>query len=249
MAKGVLVGGKFYPLLHPITQHPIPVFGAVEKGDGWLWEHGMEFKIGEGYNKARVVPITLGVYHWTGSENPVETMFRVLNGRKLGIEFVITPLGSLYQMCDPLRVDTADAGAANKISFGCEMINQGLRQWYNPKKWKTPRAQSRSGFDLGPRMSYETEIHGRKKRIYDFYPQQTVTACALNELMVEAIPSYTDAVCTEPGVMDWRHFNGAVGHLNLKTSKTDPGTRLMGNLDHFMRTGTLPNHLMASLAA
>lgn len=241
MASGVLVGGISHPLLHPITQHPIPVFGPKD--------HGMEFRIGEGHNKARVVPITLGVYHWTGSENPVETMFRVLNGRKLGVEFCITPLGSLYQFCDPLLVDTADAGAANKISFGVEIVNQGTRQWYNPKKWKTPRAQSRGGYDLGPRMSYETEIHGKKTRCYDFYPQQTVTACALNELMFKAVPGYKDEVCTEHSVIDWRNFNGAVGHLNLKTSKTDPGTRLMVNMDHYMRTGSLPNHMLGALTA
>jgi hypothetical protein len=239
MASGVLVGGIIHPLLHPITQHPIPVFGPQD--------HGMEFRIGEGHNKKRIVPITLGVYHWTGSENPVETMFRVLNVRKLGVEFCITPLGSLFQFCDPLLVDTADAGAANKVSFGVEMINQGLRDWRNPKKWKIPRAQARGGYDLGPRSSYETEIHGRKKRVYDFYPQQTVTACALNALMFKAVPGYKDAVCTEPGVIDWRNFNGAVGHLNLKTSKTDPGTRLMVNMEHFMRTGSLPSHMLAAL--
>lgn len=239
MATGVLVGGKTYPLLHPITQHPIPVFGPQD--------HGMEFKIGQGHNKRRTVDITLGVYHWTGSENPVETMYRVLLGRELGVEFCITSLGSLFQFCDPVEVDTADAGAANKISFGCEVIDQGVRSLWNPKKWKVPRAQLRSGFDLGPRPSYLTTIHGKKYRCYDYYPQQTATMCALNKVMVEAIPTYGDAVCTVPTVIDWESFCGAVGHLNIKKSKIDPGTRPMQHLDMFMRTGSLPNYLMDAL--
>jgi len=58
MAEGVLVNGRMWPLMHPITNHPIPVFGPADTG--------MEFKIGTGYNKPRKVDITLGVIHWTG---------------------------------------------------------------------------------------------------------------------------------------------------------------------------------------
>jgi hypothetical protein len=239
MATGVIVGGKTYPLLHPLTGHPIPVFN-------WH-DTGMEFKVGDGHNKRRTVDITLGVYHWTGSENPVETMYRVLHNRDLGIEACITALGSLYQFCDPLLVDTADAGRANKISFGVEIINQGVTSLLNPKKWKTPRAQMRGGYDLGPRTSYETVIHGRRKRCYDFYPQQTATMCALNALMVEAIPTYEPNVCIDPGVIDWENFRGAAGHLQIETRKIDPGTRPMKTLQHFMRTGRLPNYVMTSL--
>jgi hypothetical protein len=241
MAQGVIVGGKTYPLLHPITKHPIPVFN-------WH-DTKMEFAIGDGYNKRRTVDITLGVYHWTGSENPVETMYRVLNKRKLGVEFCITPLGSLYQFCDPVLVDTADAGKANKISFGVEVINQGTTSLWNPKKWKTPRAQVRGGYDLGPRPHYLTEIHGKKKRCYDFYPQQTATMCAFNALMVEAIPTYEADVCIEPGLIDWENYRGAVGHLNITKRKIDPGTRPMQHLEMFMRTGRLPNYLMDELLA
>lgn len=228
MSEGVLVGGKYCPLSHPITGHPIQVYGP---GD-----HGMAFEIGDGYNKRRRVDITLGVYHWTGSENPVETMFGVLNRRKLGVEFAITPLGNLFQFCDPVEVDTADAGAANKISFGVEVINQGTRKW---NKWKTPRSQTRSGFDLGPRPAYDTIIHDKSRKCWGFYPAQTATMCAFNRLMVDAIPTYEAGVCTEPGVIDWADFRGAIGHLNIKRSKIDPGTQPMKKLAAYMNTGLL----------
>ncbi len=241
MASGVLVNGELRDLLDPITNHPIPIFGPKD--------HGMEFVVGTGYNKPRKVDITLGVIHWTGSENPIETMFRVLNNRKLGVEFAISPLGSLYQFCDPCKVDTADAGKANKMSWGVEIVNQGIRQWYNPKKWKTPRAQKRSGFNLGPRPTYQTKIHGRKMRVWGFYPRQTATLCALNKLLADAIPSYGSGVCVEPGTMDFKGFNGAVGHFNVSRRKTDPGTQVMTDLQFFMQTGELPHDLAERLAA
>ena len=77
MADGVIVGGVKYSLRHPITGFPIPVFGPKDTG--------MDFMPGDGYNKRRTVDITGGVIHYTGSENSVETMFRVLNKRKLGV--------------------------------------------------------------------------------------------------------------------------------------------------------------------
>jgi len=245
MADGVLLDGKIIPLNHPITGHPIPVFGAVRAGDDWRWEHGMEFKIGTGYNKPRRVPIIHGVIHWTGSENAVETMFRVLNNRKLGVEFAITPLGSLFQFCDPIKVDTADAGAANKTSWGVEVVNQGQRKILNPRKWKKPRAHK---LDLGPRPFYTAKIHGKKRNLYGFYPAQVATLCALNRLMVDNIETYEANVCTEPGVIDWQSFRGAIGHLNIKRAKTDPGTLDMQHLDHFMRTGKLPSEIVEGLS-
>lgn len=218
MADGVLINGESVPLLHPITKHPIPIFGPEDTG--------MEFKIGQGYNKRRRVAIRGGVIHWTGSENPVETMFRVLNNRKLGVEYCITPMGSLYYFCDPTKVDTADAGAANKYTWGVELIGAGLVR--KGKRWKAPG-------NMPPREKYKTEIHGQKLTCRKMYPAQLQTLFALNALMVDNLPKYEDAVCTETGVIDFAKFRGAIGHYNIKRGKTDPGPHTMQALAQFMK--------------
>lgn len=223
MADGVIVDGKSYPLIHPITKRPISIFGPEDTG--------MEFVVGTGYNKRRRAPLRHGVIHWTGSENAIETMYRVLNNRKLGVEFAIDPMGSLYQFCDPKKVDTADAGAANKTSWGVEVVCAGLVRKRKPGKkfraWKAPG-------HMGARPKYKTRIHGRKMECRAFYPAQMQTLCALNALMVDAVPEYEDGVCVDSGVINFKRFRGAIGHLNLKRGKTDPGTKPMELLKLFM---------------
>lgn len=232
MATGVLIGGKIYPLNHPITGHPIPVFGPKD--------HGFEFKAGDGYNKKRVKDIDLGVFHWTGSENAVETMVETLRKRSLGVEFAISPMGSLYQFCDPLEVDTADAGIANSRSWGVEMVNAGIRR--AATLWMEPRQRK---IKMGPRPSYDTVLHRKAIKCWDFYPVQTITACALNKLMVAALPTYTSDVCTVPGVIKLDNtVKGAIGHYNITDEKLDPGTRFMQHLAVFMKTGELPASLV-----
>jgi hypothetical protein len=235
MAEGILIGGKIYPLLHPETKHPIPVLGPKD--------HKVEFHPGDGYNKKRVKPIDLGVFHWTGSENSVETMIETLRSRKLGVEFAISPFGVLYQFCDPTVVDTADAGIANSRSWGVEIINAGIRRmntlWQEPKQRKPP---------LGPRPAYDTVLHGKKLKCYDFYPAQTATACALNKAMTEALTGYQKDVCTTPGVVDLALVRGAIGHFNITNEKIDPGTRFMEHLAEFMKTGKLPLDVAVGIA-
>ena len=229
MAQGVLVGGKIYPLSHPITGHPIPVFGPED--------HGMEFKPGDGHNKIRTHDITGSVQHYTGSENAVETMFRTLNKRDLGVEFAGTPLGSLFQFCDPVEVDTADAGAANKMTWGIEFVNQGIRKLTDIRKWRKPRAHK---LNLGPRPMYMANVHGRDIKMWGLYPAQVALMCALNRLMVDALPHYGEDVCVVPGVIDFKNFNGAMSHANVSRRKVDVGPLPMEQLAHFMRTGKLP---------
>lgn len=233
MAEGIVIGGKTYPLLHPITGHPIPVFGPKD--------HKVEFKAGDGYNKKRMATIDLGVFHWTGSENAVETMVNTLRQRKLGVEYAISPLGTVYQFCDMMLVDTADAGIVNSRSWGVEMVNAGFRRmstlWMEPKYRKIP---------LGPRPAYQAIIHGKTLNCWDFYPAQTASACALNKLIADAVPTYSNEVCTVPGIVSVKGPNavkGAIGHYNITTEKYDPGTRFMGHLADFMRTGKLPGEI------
>jgi len=226
MATGITVGGEVYPICHPITGHPIPVFGPED--------HGIRFEPGDGYNKKRKKPIDLGVFHWTGSENAVEIMVKTLRKRKLGVEFAISPMGSLYQFCDPVEVDTADAGIANSRSWGVEIVNAGIRRWKTA--WREPRYRK---VKMGPREKYDTRLHGRKLRCWDFYPVQTATACALNRVLACVIESYPIDVCTEPGVVSLDEVKGAIGHYNVTRKKLDPGTKLMETLAEFMASGKL----------
>ena len=246
MADGVIVGEKSYPLLHPITKHPIPIFN-------WR-DHGMEFHPGDGYNNRRAAEINLGVFHWTGSENALETMFSVLKKRKLGIEFAISPYGSLYQFCDPMEVDTADAGIVNSRSWGVEMVNAGFRR--PSTLWREPRYRK---VQMGPRTPYDTVIHGKKIRCWNFYPAQTLTAFALNEVMVQAVPTYPatvhpypdgvisniNAKTTVDGVIEYA-IQGAVGHYQISEKKFDPGTQFMLDLSDYMDHGTIPEYLRAA---
>lgn len=224
MAEGVLIAGKLRLFLDPMTGHPLPVFGPQD--------HHIEFKPGDGFNKRRVSPVELGVFHWTGGEGSVEGMAETLRQRKLGVHFAISAMGSLYQFCDPTVVNTADASIANARSWGVEIINAGIRSMGN--LWREPKANHPP---LGPRPSYDTKIHGLPVKCWDFYPAQKLTAFALNKLMVETLSTYTKDVCVYPGVVDIAKAKGAIGHYNVTTQKLDPGTQFMLDLREFMQHG------------
>lgn len=219
MADGVLIGGKVCPLLHPITKHPIPVYGPKDTG--------MEFTKNDGFNKKRRVAIRGGVVHYTGSENPPEVMFRTLNRRKLGVEYCITPLGSLYFFCDPLEVDTADAGAANKFTWGVEMISSGLV--HKGKHVRPPK-------HMPPREKYKATVHGVELTYRRMYPAQLQTLFALNALMVDELPEYEDNVCLDTTVINFKKFRGAFAHYNVKRGKTDVDPETMKKLAFYMKT-------------
>jgi hypothetical protein len=251
MAEGIIIGGKSYPLLHPLTQEPITVLGPKD--------HGMEFKAGDGFNKKRKNEINLGAFHWTGSENALEVMFRVLQKRKLGIEYAINPWGALYQFCDMMEVDTADAGIVNSRSWGVEMVNAGIRR--SSTLWREPRYRK---VKMGPRQPYDTVIHDRKVRCWDFYVAQKMTAFALHKLISGVVPTYPSRVCLEtvvipninatiaagdkPGRPLEYITKGAIGHYNITRRKLDPGTRFMEELHYFMEHGNVPLYLMEELA-
>ncbi len=242
MAEGVVIGGKVYPLDHPITGHPIPVFGVAD--------HGIRFKPGDGYNKPRKLDIDLGVYHWTGSENSLERMAETLRKRKLGVEYGISPYGSLYQFCDMMEVNTADAGIANGRSYGVEIVNAGVRRFNT--LWREPRYRA---VKMGPRTSSIQTIHGKELRVWDFYPAQVMTALALNKLIADAVPTYPETVHTGGDLLDIQArvpmsdrglagghndqhvIQGAVGHMHVSGRKIDAGTVLMDELHLYMTTG------------
>ena len=230
MASVLTIVGKVYSVVNPITGHPVPVLGPED--------HKVEFHPGDGYNKKRIKPIDLGVFHWTGSENSVEQMVETLRQRKLGVEFAISPHGIIYQFCDPLVVDTADASIANSRSWGVEMVNAGFRQmntlWREPQYRKPP---------MGPRGSQQVVMHGKKVTVYDFYLAQKHAAFALNTTLLLAIPTYSSDVCTASTVVDTTKVKGAIGHFHITDAKYDPGLPFMQELSAHMaaRTKPLPN--------
>jgi hypothetical protein len=221
MATGLNIGGKIFPVLHPVTGHPIPVLGPED--------HKVEFRPGDGFNKKRFKPIDLGVFHWTGAENSVETMVETLRQRKLGVEFAISPHGVIYQFCDPIVVDTADAGIANSRSWGVEIVNAGFRRmstlWREPQYRKPP---------MGPRTVRTVTMHGSPVTIYDFYPAQKMAAFALNKTITQAIPTYSTDVCRANTVVEISRIKGAIGHFQITTEKYDPGLPFMLELSKFM---------------
>ncbi len=238
MTEGVLVGGELRDLRHPITGYPIPIFGPDD--------HGMEFEPGDGHNTHRVQDIDLGIFHWTGSENSLETMFRTLNKRGLGVFSAISPYGSLYTFADPLVVKGAHAGKVNPRAWGCEMVNAGIRRMST--LWREPRYRK---VKMGAREKYDCRIHGRKVRIWDFYPAQKMTMFALNRLMVDAIDSYPAEVNTAPVVLPLTgddRVTGAAAHYNVNRRKLDCGPLPMAQLDHFMKTGDAAAALDVTLA-
>lgn len=226
--SGIILGGNRYECRAPVL----------------TWEEtGLAFKLGRG-TRRRTEEIDLFVWHWTGGENEPPTMFRVLENRKLGVEFAITReettpgYATIYQFADPLILDTFDAGYVNRVSMGCEVINFGFRRWKNlgriPKRGRD-------------RERYTTEWNGRKKTYARFYPHQLHSVLALADAVCESgvtniekrVPremrevngiyrvadedQLITRVMSRDELLD---FRGHVGHNHVSKRKSDPGTDL-----------------------
>lgn len=202
----------------------------------WL-ETGLEFKAGKGFNKKRVQQIDLAVYHWTGGEGPaddygsIQQLVDILREKKLGIEFAISRDGMIWQFCDPMKVDTADANQANARSVGVEIINYGLVPTNHAN---IPRAGAN-------RKQYTGYINGERHVMAHFTDPQIASALALADTLstVLAIPRQ---VPTEeiPGVPytsqvlrrtmtpeEFTAYKGHLGHFHINPEKTDPGLDLL----------------------
>lgn len=217
MSDGIIVGGRSYPVTHPVTRHPIPVFAWCDPPGSMRVP---EFRAGDGHNKRRTSPIDLCVVHWTGGEAEPDRMAETLRKRKLGVEFAISRLGNVFQFCDPAEVDTADAGIVNHRSVGIEVVSYG----YAGPISLVPKL----GRD---RETYQARAHGRTVKTAHFYSVQTQALLALADALTDAIPAmlrqvppsdaagvYGPALLKGPA-----RFCGFVGHYHLTTSKRDPG--------------------------
>jgi hypothetical protein len=203
--NATIIGGKNIPCFAPVS----------------TWhEHGIEFIAGQGHNKRRLQDIDLVVWHTTGGEGRPSTMAATLTRRKLGIEFAIDRNGLIWQFCDPLAVDTADAGAVNPRSVGVEIVNY----LYRRKRSDIPR----SGRN---RPIYETAIRGRPIKLAHCTPAQISASIALAESLSTGlriprlVPMDGDFFVSqrtlEPGEIE--SFTGHLGHFHLSKNKIDPG--------------------------
>lgn len=204
----IVVGGREHPILGP----------------SFLWsETGMEIKPGFGARR-RESEIDLIVWHYTAGEGDAQQLFRTMRNRKLGVEFFIDRAGAVWQFCEPMEVDTFDAGTANRRSVGVEMACYG----YRPK----PELVPSRGTD---RRTYVDSVHGEPKTFAHFYPQQVAAAVSLAFALGDAL-SIPLRVPTD-GVGDLLKqamrqdeldsFHGHLGHYHLTTRKIDPGTALL----------------------
>lgn len=221
MSEGIVLGGVTYPL-----------GGMADEVDVLTWrDHGVEFRAGDGHNRRRVKPITLAVWHWTAAENPPLAMARTLRKRELGVEFAIDRDGTVFQFCDPLVVDTADAGIVNARSVGVEIVSYGMRR--ASRLWTIPKR----GKDRGHR---DVTIHGKRVRVASFYPAQTAAACALADVLSTVLPIPARVPMDAKGAvltralsrMELDEFSGHLGHYHVTKKKLDPGPVLIEDLWH-----------------
>ena len=174
-------------------------------------------------------PLRNLVIHWTGAENSAQKVFRTLKRRDLSVDFIIDWDGKTY-MCnpDPLRYRTSHAGNANSYSVGVEVVNYGTRRLASEVPQHKIAQKHRP-------LTLQT-IHGKQRFVADFFPEQVK---ALKRL-VWGVGYHLDietAFPTKPGtrqiqdtVIDWRSFEGVLGHFHVSGRKTDPGTAVLQEL-------------------
>ena len=207
--RAIVVGDREYPVVPEVR----------------LWtETGLEFRAGEGYNKRRRRDIDLAVYHWQGGEGDPERLFETLQSQDYGVEFSAFR-GVIWQYCDPLIVDTADAGIVNKRSVGVEIPNYGYRARGRP----IPR-KGRG------RSTYGCTLRGARRRFAHFWPEDIAAVISLAEALSKAlpipraVPVDPDFYCILARTMtaeELAAFKGHLGHFHITKRKSDPGFDLL----------------------
>lgn len=196
--------------------------------------HGLTFKPGKGARKRDVkkTDIDLMVWHWTGGESTHQGLFSILENRNLGVEFSIDREGTIWQFCDPVLVDTWDAGTVNPRSMGVEIANYGepLSGGVIPKK----------GQD---REVYECRLHGKDRKFARFYKPQIQSALDLANAISLAYPDIPRVVPKDANGdllkrtmtdSELKSFKGHLGHYHVTNNKKDPGFDL---LEAFIKDG------------
>jgi N-acetyl-anhydromuramyl-L-alanine amidase AmpD len=172
-------------------------------------EHGMQFRPGRGARKRMALP-NLIILHHTGGEGDAAGVFRVLNERGLGIEYVIDREGVIWEMCDPAKVDSFDSGNLNSRSVGIEIISCGVAPL--PKS-----AQDRG--------TYEATINGHGFTFAKYYGCQLKAMADLCDSLTAGL-RIPRVFATRPGLLPpdgLARFRGVMGHYQGSAIKCDPG--------------------------
>ncbi len=189
------------------------VFGGVHYGcevPTVLWTaSGFEYKPGKGARTRTRKPRVLVTHHTAGEETPAG-LYHVLTTHGLGVEFSIYPDGRLFQHCDPILVDTFDAGFANTWSCGVEIVNAGVAPC-KPQRF---------------RESYKARVNGRDIIYLRYTPKQLESYLALCNTVCDAlkIPKVVPHQLRTMGPAELDAFTGILGHFHLTEQKPDPGT-------------------------
>jgi hypothetical protein len=214
----LIVGGKEIPCAVPVID----------------WHKSkLEITIG-GDSRKRTKAPDLCVWHWWGFEGSIENLWGAFQRRELGSEFSIDAAGTVYQHCDPMLVDSFDAGKANRRSVGIEVQNFGFRA---PGQW--PKTGTGS-----LRTTYETTQNGTKRKFAAFFEPQLQSCVALADALSSAIPGIARKVPQDAqGALIERvlsdaelaKFAGHIGHFHIERGKSDPGADLLARVQSSFR--------------
>ncbi|TXH10316.1 MAG: hypothetical protein E6R03_15645 [Hyphomicrobiaceae bacterium] len=186
------------------------------------YQHGLETKIG-GNNKKRKPGqiVDLFVVHWTGGTGDASRLFRVLGTRELGVEFFIDYDGTIYQFCDPVLVNTADAGFINPRSYGVEVRCLGI-----PRKGvKTPDQPTYYTTLRGRKREYVHFTQAQYKALYDLYQALSEAKHPLLKLPLRVPCDAGGSLLTRTMTpYEIKLYSGAIGHYHISDNKADPGT-------------------------
>lgn len=225
---GVVIGGVVRPVVHPVTRELVRVI--TWRGTGPTVP---EFRAGDGYNKPRTKEVDSCVWHWTGGEAEPPKVAETLRKRELGVEFAIGGHGAIFQFCDPLLVDTADAGILNSRSVGVEVVCYGFAggwTWDPIRAIRVPRVPP-----LGrDRATYMATTHGRTFRTARFREPQEEAMLALADALSaaldipRAVPVGQDGrlpttVLPDDQLKGPRAFQGHLPHYMISAKKRDCG--------------------------
>lgn len=216
-----------------------------------LWEQsGLRFEALGKRTETRCV-----VVHHTGGVGMAPQVFRTLKTRtdkrgkllNLSVHFCVEPNGNVYQFADSDRrcahagsVDDLDGDglqlSGNACSIGIEVVN--------------PASSIASTRGIRRSLVRE-EIHGVEQVATAFTSEQTASTialcrslCAAYGLPLETAMDDQDVLATVMPENEFKTFRGVCGHLNLTTSKRDPGLAILRSIAALSRRPTQPSDVI-----
>jgi hypothetical protein len=175
-----------------------------------LGEDGNLSLVAEDDFRKRETPPTSVVWHWDVTLSAAACR-RVLANRDYSSHGCIDNDGTFYQFLDPGKHVAWHAGDANEYSIGVDITNVVTIK---------PKYDSYYRRNFGARPKAVGRFHGRRKKIFGWYPAQVETAAgfaafANKEWGIPLTYPKTDTVVDNP--RDYGHL----AHLHLTTNKWD----------------------------